>query len=100
MRAGFLLVVAAVVSLGTLEVAIRALDLFGEARRSVLVREDAQVPGVLEEDTALNAKTLDCKDEFRVPEIEEKPKPTPEQIAANKQKWGLAGDSDAGAMSR
>ncbi len=33
----------------------------------------------------------DCRDEFRVPEVEEKPRPTPEQIAANKEKWGLAG---------
>ena len=53
--------------------------------------EDAQVPSVFEEDTALNAKMLECKDEFRVPEVEDKPRPTPEQIAANKQKWGLPG---------
>ncbi len=26
--------------------------------------------------------------EFRVPEVEDKPRPTPEQIEANKQKWG------------
>ncbi len=53
--------------------------------------EDEQVPDVFEEDTALNAKMLECKDEFRVPEVEDKPPPTPEQIAANKQKWGYAG---------
>ncbi len=53
--------------------------------------EDAQVPDVFEEDTALNAKTLDCKDEFRVPEVEDKPRPTPEQIATNKEKWGFGG---------
>jgi hypothetical protein len=47
-----------------------------------------QVPSVFEEDTALNAKMLKCKDEFRVPEVEDKPRPAPEQIAANKQKWG------------
>ncbi len=45
MRSWFLLIVAAAVSLGTLEIAIRALDLFAEARRSVSVREDEQVPG-------------------------------------------------------
>jgi hypothetical protein len=32
---------------------------------------------------------LVCKEDFRVPEEEEKPRPTPEQIAANKEKWGL-----------
>jgi ferredoxin len=53
--------------------------------------EDEQVPDVFEEDTVLNAKMLECKDEFRVPEVEGKPPPTPEQIAANKQKWGYAG---------
>ena len=53
--------------------------------------EDEQVPSVFEADTALNAKMLECKDEFRVPEVEDKPNPTPEQIAANKQKWGLTG---------
>lgn len=52
--------------------------------------EDEQVPGLFEEDTALNAKMLECKDEFRVPEVEDKPSPTPEQIAANKEKWGFA----------
>jgi ferredoxin len=50
--------------------------------------EDEQVPEVFEEDTALNAKILEYKDEFSVPEVEEKTKPTPEQIAENKAKWG------------
>ncbi|MCH8801321.1 MAG: aminopeptidase P family N-terminal domain-containing protein [Chloroflexi bacterium] len=53
--------------------------------------EGEQVPNVFEEDTALNAKMLECKDEFRVPEVEDKPPPTPEQIAANQQKWSYAG---------
>ena len=53
--------------------------------------EDTGVPSVLEKDTALNAKMLECKDEFRVPEVEEKPRPTPEEIEANKQKWGYSG---------
>ena len=53
--------------------------------------EDEQVPNVFEEDTALNAKMLDCKDGFRVPEVEDKTPPTPEQIAANKEKWGFTG---------
>ena len=38
--------------------------------------EDADVPSVFEEDSALNAKMLECKDEFRVPEVEDKPHPT------------------------
>ena len=51
---------------------------------------DDEVPEVFADDTALNAKMLECKDEFRVPEVEDKPPPSPEQIAANKVKWGLA----------
>ncbi len=54
------------------------------------LRGRAGPESVFEEDTALNAKMLDCKDEFRVPEVEDKTPPTPEQIAANKQKWGYA----------
>ncbi len=55
------------------------------------VFEDEQVPDVFEQDTARNAKMLECKDEFRVPEVEGKPRPTPEQIEANKRNWGYAG---------
>jgi len=44
--------------------------------------EDEQVPEVFQPDT---------KDDFSVPEVEEKDKPTPEQIEANKEKWGYAG---------
>ncbi len=53
--------------------------------------EDGQVPEVFEDDTALNAKMLEYKDEFRVPEVEDMPQPSPEQIAANKEKWGFTG---------
>ncbi len=53
--------------------------------------EDEQVPEVFADDTALNAKMLDAKDDFSVPDVEEKPKPTPEQIEENKQKWGYTG---------
>jgi ferredoxin len=49
--------------------------------------EDEQVPSVLEEDTALNARMLDCKDEFRVPEVKEKPTPTPAEVEENKRGW-------------
>ena len=53
--------------------------------------EDEQVPGVFEADTALNAKMLEDKDAFSVPESKEEVKPTPDQIETNKQKWGYSG---------
>jgi ferredoxin len=53
--------------------------------------EDEQVPEVFRDDIALNARCVDAKDDFSVPEVEEKEKPSPEQIEANKEKWGYAG---------
>jgi ferredoxin len=53
--------------------------------------EDEQVPDVFQNDIALNAKVLDDKDAFVVPEVEEKPKPSTEQVEKNKQKWGYSG---------
>ena len=53
--------------------------------------EDEQVPAVFEADTPLNAKMLEEKDSFSVPETEEEEKPSPDQIEANKQKWGFSG---------
>ena len=50
--------------------------------------EDEQVPDVFEADTALNARIAESKGDFSVPEIDEKVKPTQEQIEANKAKWG------------
>jgi ferredoxin len=55
------------------------------------IYEDEQVPDAFQDDVALNAKILESRDQFSVPEIEEKPKPTPEQVEENKRKWGLAG---------
>jgi ferredoxin len=52
--------------------------------------EDEQVPSVFEADTALNAKILDDKDAFSVPEVGEKEKPTPEEIEKNKAKHGYS----------
>jgi ferredoxin len=52
--------------------------------------EDEQVPDLFQEDIALNAKIVEDKDSFSVPEIESKPKPTPEQIEENKAKWGYS----------
>ena len=53
--------------------------------------EDEQVPDVFLADTPLNAQIVDDKDSFEVPEVPEKPKPTPEQIEENKKKWGYGG---------
>ncbi|MCG8589005.1 MAG: 4Fe-4S dicluster domain-containing protein [Proteobacteria bacterium] len=50
--------------------------------------EDEQVPEVFQEDIALNAKIVDTRDEFDVPEKPDKPIPSPEEIQANKEKWG------------
>jgi ferredoxin len=53
--------------------------------------QDEQVPGVFQEDIALNASITKQKDAFQVPEVVEKEKPSPEAVAANKQKWGFSG---------
>jgi ferredoxin len=52
--------------------------------------EDEQVPSVFHDDVALNARMLEAKDQFAVPEVGEKPKPTPEKIEENKAKWGYS----------
>jgi len=53
--------------------------------------EDEQVPAVFRDDTALNARIVEAKDDFQVPPKVEKPRPSPEEIAENKQKWGYVG---------
>ena len=53
--------------------------------------EDEQVPEVFTDDVALNAEILNDKSDFSVPEVGEKPKPNPEQVEENKQKWGYTG---------
>jgi ferredoxin len=53
--------------------------------------EDEQVPDVFQADIAVNAKIVDVTDERQVPEKEDKPRPTAEQIAENKQKWNYSG---------
>ena len=53
--------------------------------------EDERVPDVFREDIALNATIVETKDSFLVPEVGEKPKPTPEQVEENKAKWGYEG---------
>ena len=53
--------------------------------------QDEAVPDIFDADIALNAKIIDCKGDFRVPEQVEKPTPTPDEIEENKRKWGYAG---------
>ena len=53
--------------------------------------EDEQVPDLFEEDTAINAKIVETRDDFEVPERPETGIPTPDQIKANKEKWSYAG---------
>ncbi|MCL4684091.1 4Fe-4S binding protein [Myxococcota bacterium] len=53
--------------------------------------EDEQVPEVFQADIDLNAKITEHKSQFAVPEVTEKPKPTPEQIEENKKKWDFPG---------
>jgi hypothetical protein len=43
---------------------------------------------VFQEDIALNAKIVDERDEFEVPERADASVPSPEEIAKNKSKWG------------
>ena len=50
--------------------------------------EDEQVPSVFEEDTAINAKIVDERDDFVVPERADVAVPTTDEIAKNKAKWG------------
>jgi ferredoxin len=51
--------------------------------------EDSAVPDPFKDDVALNARIVERKKEFRVPQVEERDRPTPEQVAENKRKWGL-----------
>lgn len=51
--------------------------------------EEPAVPEVFNDDTALNRKTVEQPAEFKVKVYEQKPHPTPEQVTANKEKWGL-----------
>lgn len=54
------------------------------------IYEDVSVPEVLVEDTALNALTVDAADDFEVPTNEGSDSPSPDQVADNKKKWGVA----------
>ena len=53
--------------------------------------EEAAVPTVFTDDVKLNAAMVDARDSFEVSPHEEKPKPSAEEIEANKKKWSWAG---------
>lgn len=57
------------------------------------IYEEPAVPELFNSDIALNAKTVEVPDQFQVKQFEEKPAPTPEQVAENKRKWRLDPDS-------
>lgn len=53
--------------------------------------EEAAVPDLFTEDTPLNYKMMEVSGDFAVKKHEQKPKPTAEEIEANKRKWGWTG---------
>ena len=54
------------------------------------IYEEPEVPELFRSDVALNAQTVEAADRFRVRKFEKKPEPTPDEVAENKRKWGLA----------
>ena len=52
--------------------------------------EDGATPAVFKDDIKMNANMVGNDGEFKVPERVEQEPPTPEQVAANKKKWGYA----------
>ncbi len=50
--------------------------------------EEPAVPDVFKDDIALNHATLEDADSFKVKAHVTTEQPTPEQVAANRQKWG------------
>lgn len=51
--------------------------------------EDASVPGVFKDDIALNGAAC-ASDDKQVPTRTDHDSPSPDQVAANKKKWGYA----------
>jgi ferredoxin len=51
--------------------------------------EEPAVPEIFMDDIALNHATVETHDHFKVALFQKKEHPTPEQIAANKVKWGM-----------
>jgi ferredoxin len=53
--------------------------------------DEADVPAVFADDTALNAKCDAERDRFQAAEHLDKPTPDADAVEANKKKWGLGG---------
>jgi ferredoxin len=53
------------------------------------IYEDEQVPDLFSDDIALNAKIVDVRDDFEVPEKGDTEIPSPADVEENKRKWGL-----------
>ena len=53
--------------------------------------EEVAVPEVFKDDTPLNYKVMENMGDFKVAQHVKIEHPTPEQIQANKEKWGWAG---------
>jgi ferredoxin len=51
--------------------------------------EEPAVPEIFKDDIPLNHATVEMHDQFKVALFQKKEHPTPEQIAANKVKWGM-----------
>jgi ferredoxin len=54
------------------------------------ISHEADVPDAFRPDVALNALVRERRDEFRIPEVTPKPIPSTEDVARNKERWGLA----------
>jgi ferredoxin len=50
--------------------------------------QDSEVPDLFREDIEQNARIAAVASERAVPEKDEKPVPTPEQVEENKRRWG------------
>ena len=53
------------------------------------IYEEVAVPEACADDTKLNYAMMEDASAFTVPEYVKKEHPTPEQVEANKQKWGV-----------
>ena len=51
--------------------------------------QDTSVPAAAQADTPLNKRCDDERDKFEVAPYENKPNPGPDEVVANKKKWGL-----------
>ena len=51
--------------------------------------QEQDVPEAFKDDIALNARTLERPGDFAVPEVIAKPVPSPDQVRANRRKWGI-----------